>query len=115
MFVANHITQMEPAHLRMARTGGAVGLGFDLEPPPPSVAAPKTTSAAVLPKMQKPPEAEMVFVDEDDVKYEVVKDEANAKEQAGLIRAATLERLVNKIVWFVFLKGDSNVSVRWSD
>ena len=84
----------EPSHLRMARTGGAVGLGFDLEPPPPSVVPPKMTSAAALPKMQKAPENEMVFVDEDDVKYEVLKDEANAKEQASLIRAATLERLV---------------------
>lgn len=84
----------EPSHLRMARTGGAVGLGFDLEPPPPVAAAPKMTSAAALPKMQKAPENEVVFIDEDDVKYEVVKDEASAKDQAGLIRAATLERLV---------------------
>uniref|UniRef100_A0A7S4PFG4 Ras-GEF domain-containing protein n=1 Tax=Paramoeba aestuarina TaxID=180227 RepID=A0A7S4PFG4_9EUKA len=88
----------EPAHLRMARTGGAQGLGFDFgempEPPPPA-AQPRlvpgvSAAEAVAPQPQKE-----VWIDQDDVKYETVKDDS--KDQPGVIRAATLERLVERL------------------
>jgi hypothetical protein len=88
---------VEPQHLRMARTSGAQGLGFDLDPPPPP--APKNTPSLgdvkTKPFVQKTEE----YVDEDDVKYEVCKEDA--KDQIAVIRAATLERLV-LIISFYF-------------
>ena len=71
----------DAAHLRMARTGGAQGLGFEVGDIP--------TSEPAENKVPEDP-----WVDRDDVKYETKDD--SAKEQYGVIRAATFERLV----WF---------------
>ena len=68
----------EPAHLRMARTGGAQGLGFDMSEVPPE------------PEEKKVPEDP--WADREDVKYEQKDD--SAKEQYGVIRAASFDRLV---------------------
>ena len=101
----------DQSYLRMARTSGAVGLGFDIEPPSPSN-APKaggdTGDAAIQAllggqiKKKPPPKTDVEeFIDDDDVKYETVKDESMGRDQVGLIRAATLERLVCLLLNFV--------------
>ena len=87
-----HTTQterntMEAAHLKMARTGGAQGLGFDFEMPESAPALSPSRSPLV-----PTPKREELYIDGDDVKYETIKEEA--KDSVGVIRAATMERLV---------------------
>ena len=77
----------DPPHLRMARTSGAQGLGFD------------PSEVLMADNVEKIPEDP--WVDRDDVKYETKDD--SAKEQYGVIRAATFERLVCFCFWFLVL------------
>jgi hypothetical protein len=83
---------MAESHLRMARVGGAQGLGFDIEPPPANSTPPPgvlTTKQSVDLSKKAPPRED--GEDADDVKWE-------GKDQ---IRAATLERLVHIICFSI--------------